>query len=175
MGCNQAIQPLMKGQTNRRILEPRLQRRLRKSMTDAERRLWRSLQRRQLGGLKFRRQHPFGDYVIDFVCLEAKLAVEVDGGQHADGKVGDAARTNFLERAGFRVLRFWNHEVLRDTESVVEVILGILVGPTPPPSPPFPLRGKGDIRASLLQDRGRRGPASLRYGLQLLIGSASAS
>jgi very-short-patch-repair endonuclease len=124
----------MKGQTNRRILKQRLQRHLRKSMTDAERRLWRSLQRRQLDGLKFRRQHPFGDYVIDFVCLEAKLAVEVDGGQHAEDEIKDAVRTKYLERAGFRVLRFWNHDVLRDTESVVEAILAALADSTPPPS-----------------------------------------
>ena len=110
----------MRGQTSRNILAPKLQRRLRRNMTDAERRLWRSLQRKQLGGFKFRRQHPFGDYIIDFVCLKAKLAVEVDGGQHA-GDV-DAARTRFLERAGFRVLRFWNNDVLRDTEAVAGAI-----------------------------------------------------
>jgi very-short-patch-repair endonuclease len=128
----------MKGQTSRNILESKLQRRLRKSMTDAERRLWRSLQRKQLNGLKFRRQHPFGDYIIDFVCLKAKLAVEIDGGQHAESGIGDAARTKYLEHAGFRVLRFWNHDVLRDTESVVETILGTLLDPTPPPSQPSP-------------------------------------
>ena len=127
----------MKGQTSRRILAPRLQRRLRKNMTDAERRLWWSLQRKQLGGLKFRRQHPFGDYIIDFVCLKAKLAVEVDGGQHSENEA-DAARTEFLERAGFRILRFWNNDVLRDTEAVVETILDALRGSTPPPSQPSP-------------------------------------
>ena len=70
----------MKGQTSKGILKPKLQRRLRKNMTDADRRLWRTLQRRQVAGVKFRRQHPFGNYVIDFVCLEAMLAIEVDGG-----------------------------------------------------------------------------------------------
>src|SRR5262245_58259891 len=100
----------MKGQTNPGILRPRLQRRLRKSMTDAERRLWFSLQRKQLTGLKFRRQHPFGDYVLDFVCLKAKVIVEVDGGQHAENPTTDTARTAYLERAGFRVLRFWNND-----------------------------------------------------------------
>jgi very-short-patch-repair endonuclease len=128
----------MKGQTNRSILKPRLQRRLRKSMTDAERRLWRSLQRKQLDGLKFRRQHPFGDYVIDFVCLKAKVAVEVDGGQHAENQAADAARTKYLESAGFHVLRFWNNDVLSDTESVVEVIFRALQQRTPPPSQPSP-------------------------------------
>jgi very-short-patch-repair endonuclease len=128
----------MKGQTNPNILKPRLQRRLRKSMTDAERRLWRSLQRKQLDGLKFRRQHPFGDYVIDFVCLKAKVAVEVDGGQHAENQAADAARTKYLESAGFHVLRFWNNDVLSDTESVVEVIFRALQQRTPPPSQPSP-------------------------------------
>ncbi len=128
----------MKGQTNPNILRPRLQRRLRKSMTDAERRLWRSLQRKQLDGLKFRRQHPFGDYVIDFVGLKAKLAVEVDGGQHAERQTADAARTKYLESAGFCVLRFWNNDVLKDTESVVEVIFRELQQRTPPPSQPSP-------------------------------------
>jgi len=127
----------MKGQTSRRILAPRLQRRLRKNMTDAERRLWWSLQRKQLEGLKFRRQHPFGDYIIDFVCLEARLAVEVDGGQHSEDS-SDAARDEFLERAGFRVLRFWISDVLRDTGAVVETILDALRGSTPPPSRPSP-------------------------------------
>jgi very-short-patch-repair endonuclease len=128
----------MKGQTNPNILKPRLQRRLRKSMTDAERRLWRSLQRKQLDGLKFRRQHPFGNYIIDFVCLQAGLAVEVDGGQHAEGQTEDTGRTKYLESAGFRVLRFWNNDVLRDTEWVVEVIFRALRELTPSPSQPSP-------------------------------------
>ena len=133
----------MKGQTSRNILEPKLQRRLRKSMTDAERRLWRSLQRKHLDGFKFRRQHPFGDYVIDFVCLKAMLAVEVDGGQHTQDV--DASRTRFLERAGFRVLRFWDNDVLRDTEAVAEAIYRALTDDQPHPHPrPFPLKGKGD-------------------------------
>lgn len=109
----------MKGQTNKEILRPKLQRRLRKSMTDAEQRLWRSLRRKQLARFKFRRQHPFGDCIIDFVCLEAMLAVEVDGCQHGEREVEDAARTEYLKRAGFRVLRFWNNEVLRDIDAVI--------------------------------------------------------
>ena len=70
----------MKGRTNKKILGLKLQRQLRKRMTDAEQRLWRALRRKQLANFKFRRQHPFGDYIIDFVCLEAMLAIEVDGG-----------------------------------------------------------------------------------------------
>ncbi len=109
-------------------------------MTDAERRLWRSLQRKQLGGFRFRRQHPFGDYVIDFVCLKAKLAVEVDGGQHVEDV--DASRTRFLERAGFRVLRFWNHDAPRNTEAVVETIYRALAI-KPHPHPSLPPEGEG--------------------------------
>lgn len=112
----------MKGQTNKKILKPRLQRRLRKNMTDPEQRLWNCLRRNQMGNFKFRRQHPFGDYVIDFLCLEAMLAVEVDGGQHSENEREDAIRTKSLTDAGFKMLRFWNHEVLRDIEAVKESI-----------------------------------------------------
>lgn len=94
---------------------------LRKGMTDAERRLWDRL-RRNAPGVKFRRQHPFETCVLDFVCLEKKLVIEVDGSQHAETMVADAARTSMLERAGFRVLRFWNHDVLTNTDAVVERI-----------------------------------------------------
>src|SRR5581483_1370190 len=92
-------------------------RQLRKSMTDAERRLWSKLRGQQLAGLKFRRQAPIGPYIVDFVCLERKLVVEVDGGQHArDGT--DDRRTAWLEREGYRVIRFWNNDILRNTEGV---------------------------------------------------------
>ncbi len=87
-------------------------RRLRKHPTDAERLLWRHLRLRQLGGYKFRRQQPLGPYIVDFVCLAKRLIVEVDGGQHAEQAEEDAQRTAWLEAQGFRVLRFWNTEVL---------------------------------------------------------------
>jgi very-short-patch-repair endonuclease len=122
----------MKGQTNRNILQNRLQRGLRNSMTDAERRLWQCLRQRQMGGFKFRRQHPYGDYILDFVCLEAMLVIEVDGGQHMENQGLDAVRTASLNAAGFRVLRFWNNEVLQNTEIVKESIWQALH--TPPPS-----------------------------------------
>lgn len=93
----------------------------RRASTDAEKRLWRHLRDRKLAGAKFRRQVPFGPYVADFVCLEARLIVEVDGGQHADSE-RDAARTRFLESQGFRVLRFWNSDVLANVEGVVGLI-----------------------------------------------------
>jgi very-short-patch-repair endonuclease len=128
----------VKGRTNQDILRPKLQRRLRKNMTDAEQRLWRRLRRKQMSEFKFRRQHPFGDYIIDFVCLEAKLAIEVDGGQHNLHQEEDATRTKYLERSGFRVLRFWNNEVLNDIESVTAVIWRVLQELTPPPSQPSP-------------------------------------
>jgi len=91
-------------------------------MTVAERKLWRLLQSRQIQNSKFRRQHPFENYILDFVCLEKKLIVELDGGQHQSLLSQDAVRTQFLERAGFRVLRFWNHDVLQEAEAVAEQI-----------------------------------------------------
>ena len=91
----------MKGQTNPSILVPKLQRRLRSASTDAERLLWRRLRTRQLDGCKFRRQHPFGDFVLDFVWLERMVAIELDGSQHAECIEADAVRTAFLKRAGF--------------------------------------------------------------------------
>ncbi|MBS0542798.1 MAG: endonuclease domain-containing protein [Proteobacteria bacterium] len=141
----------MRGQTNSAILDNGLQRRLRNSMTDAESALWRRLRGRQLGGYKFRRQHPFLDYVLDFVCVELRLIVEVDGGQHLDSQ-GDRLRDERLLAAGFRVLRFWNNEVLNEMDAVLRTIwLALSEGgdraaseellPHPHPSPP--LEGEG--------------------------------
>jgi very-short-patch-repair endonuclease len=111
----------MKGQTNSFVLKNRLQRLLRSNMTDAECALWKRLRGCQLNGCKFRRQHPFGDFILDFVCLEAKLVIEVDGGQHNES-TQDMARDQVLENAGYRVMRFWNNQVLNEIESVVESI-----------------------------------------------------
>ena len=94
-----------------------LARRLRQAMTDAERALWRHLRMRQIAGARFRRQHPIGPYVVDFVCLDPRVVIEVDGGQHAESR-SDAARDAFLRTHGYRVLRFWNHEVLGNPEGV---------------------------------------------------------
>ena len=77
---------------------------------------------KRLGGYKFRRQQPFGGYILDFVCLEAKLMIEIDGGQHAEQVAYDEARTRDLDAAGFTVLRFWNNEVLQQTEVVLAAI-----------------------------------------------------
>ncbi len=118
-------------------------RRLRKNPTEAERLLWRHLRLRQLGGWKFRRQQPVGPYIVDFVCLEKRLIVEVDGGQHAAQVDKDAQRAAWLEAEGFRVLRFWNTEVLRDREAVQETIRAALgVGDCPPFSV-LPRKGGG--------------------------------
>ena len=118
----------MRGQTNRSIIENRWQRNLRNNMTDAELRLWQLLRGRQMAGVKFRRQHPFMDYVLDFVCLEKKLVVELDGGQHQDCEK-DVVRDKHLNEAGFRILRFWNTQVLRETEAVADAIWAALKEP----------------------------------------------
>ncbi len=97
-------------------------RELMKNPTEAERMLWNHLRLRQFGGHKFRRQQPLGPYIVDFVCLEKKLIVEVDGGQHSEQVAYDKERSAWLEAQGFRVLRFWNHEVLKEIEVVKEVI-----------------------------------------------------
>jgi len=132
----------MQGQTNETILTPKLQRRLRVAMTDAEHKLWQRLRGRQLDACKFRRQHPYYDFILDFVCLERMLVVEVDGGQHAESPV-DAARDAFLSQGEFRVLRFWNHEVLSLTDEVVEVIWRNLMERATPSPPNHPLEGEG--------------------------------
>ena len=87
---------------------------LRRNPTEAERTLWRHLRQRHVAGRKFRRQHPIGRYVLDFVCLETKLVIELDGGQHADREAEDQGRTAWLEARGYRVLRFWNTEVFEN-------------------------------------------------------------
>jgi very-short-patch-repair endonuclease len=103
-----------------------LARRLRQTPTDAENRLWLHLRRKQLRGLRFRRQHPIGRYVVDFFCPEAKLIIEVDGGQHAAREAADDIRTSWLEARGYRVLRFWNNDVLANTEGVLFAIVEAL-------------------------------------------------
>ncbi|WP_430442940.1 endonuclease domain-containing protein [Sphingorhabdus contaminans] len=95
---------------------------LRRDRTEAEARLWRYLRNRQMEGLKFRFQSPVGPYVADFLCVEARLIIELDGGQHGVQIEKDAARTRSLEAAGYSVIRFWNNEVLANTEGVVEAI-----------------------------------------------------
>ncbi len=95
---------------------------LRRNPTDTEGKLWSALRRKALAGARFRRQYPLGEFYADFCCLEQKLIIEVDGGQHSDAQEYDKRRTKFLESLGFRVLRFWNSDVLTDLEGVLAVI-----------------------------------------------------
>jgi very-short-patch-repair endonuclease len=103
-----------------------LARRLRQTPTDAEIRLWSRLRGKQLEGLRFRRQQPIGHYVVDFFCPDATLVIEVDGGQHTDQEAKDDVRTRWLEARGYRVIRFWNNDVLANTEGVLLAILDAL-------------------------------------------------
>ena len=109
-------------------------RRLRRDETDAERRLWYRLSGRELGGYKFVRQVPLGPYVVDFLCRSERLVVELDGEQHA-GSRHDQARTAWLNKHGYAVLRFWNYEALREREAVLDAILAVLEGKISSPSP----------------------------------------
>jgi very-short-patch-repair endonuclease len=97
---------------------------LRKKATEPERILWRHLRNRNFAGYKFRRQHPFNDFVLDFYCPSAKLAIESDGGGHnyRAGQIRDQTRSEFLARHGVVVLRFWNHQVRQELDSVLRAI-----------------------------------------------------
>ena len=99
---------------------------LRRNQTDAERNLWKYLRDRRLEGYKFRRQRPLGRYIVDLICLEEKLIVEVDGGQHSGQQMYDSERDEWLESQGYRVLRLWNNQVLNEIEAVKEAILATL-------------------------------------------------
>ncbi len=118
-----------------------LARRLRSNMTDAEQQLWRQLRLKQLAGHRFRRQHPIGPFVADFACLQARLVIEVDGGQHAGSQM-DIDRDAYVASRGFLVLRFWNHDVLQNMIGVVETIMRHLDHGHPHPGLP-PQAGEG--------------------------------
>lgn len=102
-------------------------REMRSHMTDAEALLWKLLHNRRIANAKFRRQHPVGRYILDFYCDEKKLAVELDGSQHMNAVDYDQKREAWLKSQGVRILRFWNNQVLAETESVMEAIYGELV------------------------------------------------
>jgi len=120
-------------------------RELRNKATDAERKLWQHLKSRQLRGIKFRRQYPIAGYVADFASPEIRLVIELDGGQHLEQREYDQKRADKLARNGYRVLRFWNDEVLLQTEHALSEILRMIDATPPQPSPAFAGEGaKGD-------------------------------
>jgi len=125
-------------------------RRLRRDATDAEQVLWHAL-RCRCPAWRFRRQRPIGDHIVDFACPVAKLAIELDGGQHARQQEVDAARTAELARHGYRVIRFWNTDVLGNIEGVLlSIIREIGVSPTSPrPSPPQGAERESEVRSAL--------------------------
>jgi len=120
---------------------------LRRRMSDAERRLWYRLRAHRFAGHKFKRQVPIGPYVVDFACLNRKLIIELDGGQHA-GKASDKRRDAWLNGQGFAVMRFWNNDVLKNTDGVLEMIMNVL-NDSPSPgalrAPPSPRWGEGKV------------------------------
>jgi very-short-patch-repair endonuclease len=118
-----------------KVRKTSIARRLRRNATIAERRLWYRLRSRSLYGMKFVRQEPIGPYIVDFVWREHRLIVEVDGGQHSEN-AGDAARDRRLHDHGYRVLRFWDNDVIGNIEGVLETIASVLPHNGPAPSPP---------------------------------------
>jgi very-short-patch-repair endonuclease len=114
--------------------------RLRRHQTDAERTLWFRLRDRRLDGWKFKRQVPVDRFVVDFLCADARLIIEVDGGQHATRIAQDDERTRALEATGYLIMRFWNNDVLSNTDGVVETIAATLnqFGSIPPHPDPLP-------------------------------------
>ena len=122
---------------------------LRANLTEAERRLWYLLRAHRFEGIKFKRQVLIGRYIVDFVSFGQRLVIEVDGGQHADNET-DLRRDRWLEDQGFRILRFWNNDVLNNTESVLEVVLRACTNPSPDTplrgAPPSPTRGEGNLQ-----------------------------
>ncbi|HEX5237687.1 MAG TPA: DUF559 domain-containing protein [Sphingomicrobium sp.] len=121
-------------------------REMRANPTPAKRRLWSMLRVRRMPSLKFKRQHVIAPYIVDFACLERLLIIEADGGQHADS-ISDPQRDAYLRRKGFRVLRFWNNDVIENAAGVFEMISAALHTPHPPTAPqrvpPSPHEGRG--------------------------------
>jgi very-short-patch-repair endonuclease len=133
--------------------EPFMKRRareLRRDQTEAESLLWRAIRGEQLGGHKFRRQQTIGAYIVDFVSLDAKLVLELDGGQHADAVDYDAKRDAWLTSEGFHVLRFWNNDVMENLEGV---LMNIAAALSPPPQP-SPLEGEGEKQITTSKGEG---------------------
>ncbi len=137
-------------------------RKLRSDTTDAEIRLWRALRNRRLSGYKFKRQVPFSPYIADFLCADAQLIVEADGGQHAESVDADRLRTEYFEQGGYRVLRFWNNDVLQNLEGVLETIARELGNR--PPHPALSPRGEGEEAAALSPSEAEVRASSLPSG-----------
>lgn len=125
-------------------------RELRQTMTDAERRLWYVLRDRRLRGYKFRRQRPIGPYIVDVACLERRVVVEADGGQHADSEK-DVRRSAWLRRHGWHVVRFWNNDILTNAEGVADEIVAMLKAR---PAFPHPTGPSGPATLSRKRERG---------------------
>jgi very-short-patch-repair endonuclease len=115
-----------------------LSRSLRNRPTDAELLLWSRLRYKQIEGLKFRRQQPIDNYIVDFICLENRVIIEVDGGQHDADNIKDRERDNYIREKGFTILRFWNNDVLKNTDDVLAVIRETCL--SHPPLNPLPSR-----------------------------------
>lgn len=118
-------------------------RKLRREQTDAEGKLWYRLRARRLAGYKFKRQFPIGPFIADFACVELKLIIEADGGQHAERQAYDANRSRWLQSKGWRVLRFWNNEIQDNIEGVTETLLEAVRFLENNPSP-YPLPASGE-------------------------------
>lgn len=99
---------------------------LRRNLSDGEKRLWQAIRRGQINGVHFRRQHAIGPYIVDFCAPRRKIVIEVDGAHHQAQKEYDSERTTFLEQHGYRVLRFWNHDILGNIDGVMQMIIGAL-------------------------------------------------
>jgi very-short-patch-repair endonuclease len=126
-------------------------RQLRSAQTDAEKKLWDRLRGGQLHGVKFRRQFPIGPFFADFCAAKESLVVELDGSQHLDMTVRDEERTKYLEELGYRVVRFWDNEVLESTDDVIQEISNLLKDPSVSPRPRvggLSLPGRGSFRTS---------------------------
>ncbi|OHD70757.1 MAG: DNA (cytosine-5-)-methyltransferase [Spirochaetes bacterium RBG_16_49_21] len=117
-------------------------RQLRKNQTEAEKKLWKYLKSKQVKELKFRRQEPLGSYIVDFVCFENKLVIELDGSQHIEDKENDIERDDWLKSQGFAVIRFWNNEVMNNIDGVLAVIFNFCSN-HPPLAPP--IKGGGQF------------------------------
>jgi len=137
-------------------------RELRRNPTDTERKLWHHIRDKRIENFRFRRQRPIGKYIVDFICLEVNLVIELDGGHHADQQQYDAERTKYLTAQGLHVLRYWNNDVMQNIEGVLEDIRAALLLRTP--SQPSPQEGKERSAPIEATDKIPRSPPSPARG-----------